>query len=145
MRILIADDDLTSRTLLASMLKKAGHEVVSTTSGQEAWLALQKPDAPRLAILDWMMPAMDGLEVVRRVRGLQTDSPPHLIMLTTRGDASDAITALASGANDYLAKPFAFGDLMARIEVGRRMVEMQERLAAQSRERAPGLAAYEGI
>ncbi len=132
MRILIAEDDLTSRMILASMLKRAGHEVVLTTSGQEAWAALQKPDAPRLAILDWMMPVMDGLEVVRRVRALPADPPPHLIMLTTRGDPSDAITALDSGANDYLAKPFAFGELLARVEVGRRMVELQERLAAQA-------------
>ena len=107
MRILIAEDDFTSRTALAGVLKKEGHEVTATVNGAEAWQALQQPDAPALAILDWMMPEMNGLEVVRRVRALPTDRPPHLIMLTTKSDKADIIAGLEAGANDYLAKPFA--------------------------------------
>ena len=134
MRILIADDDFTSRVMLAALLKKSGHEVVETTNGSESWEELRKPDAPRLAILDWMMPEMDGPEVVRRVRALETDQPPYIIMLTTRGEKADIIAGLDAGADDYLAKPFHPGELRARVEVGRRLIEMQEQLATQVRE-----------
>jgi two-component system cell cycle response regulator len=125
MRILIADDDLTSRTVLAGVLKKEGHEVEATVDGAQAWQALQQPGAPALVILDWTMPEMDGPEVVRRVRAIQTDRPPYILMLTTRGEKADIIAGLEAGANDYLAKPFDPGELHARVEVGRRMVEMQ--------------------
>jgi len=128
MKILIAEDDVTSITLLANVLKNIGHEVVETTRGTEAWEKFQEPDAPRLAILDWMMPEMDGVEVVRRVRSLQTDRPPYLILLTARGKKTDIIAGLESGADDYLAKPFDIGELRARVEVGRRMIEMQDTL-----------------
>jgi len=131
MKILIAEDDFTSRTVLTAVLKKQDHEVTATVNGAEAWQALQQPDAPKLAILDWMMPEMDGLEVVRRVRALQTDRPPYIIMLTTKGEKADIIAGLEAGANDYLAKPFDPGELRARIEVGRRMVEIQAALASK--------------
>lgn len=134
MKILIAEDDLTSRTMLATVLKKMEHDVVETTSGSEAWDAVQKPDAPQLAILDWMMPEMDGLEVVHRVRAIQSSQPPYIIMLTTKGEKEDIITGLDAGADDYLAKPFDSGELRARVDVGRRMIEMQESLAAQVKE-----------
>jgi two-component system cell cycle response regulator len=125
MRILIAEDDFTSRTMLAGVLKKKGYDVVVTVDGAEAWDALRKPDAPALAVLDWMMPEMDGVEVVRRVRALQAERPPYIILLTAKGEKADIISGLGVGANDYLAKPFDPGELHARIEVGRRMVEMQ--------------------
>jgi two-component system cell cycle response regulator len=128
MRILIAEDDLTSRNMLAAVLRKAGHEVMETVDGAETWKELQRPDAPRLVILDWMMPGMDGLEVIRQVRAVKTDRPPYLIMLTARGEKADIIAGLDAGANDYLAKPFDVGELRARVEVGRRMVEMQDAL-----------------
>ena len=126
MRILIAEDDLTSRTVLANMLKKQGYEVTATVDGAQAWQAMQQPDAPKLAIVDWMMPEMDGLEVVRLVRTLQTEQPPHIIMLTGKGEKADIIAGLDAGANDYLLKPFDPGELRARVNVGRRMVEMQD-------------------
>ncbi|MDD4073426.1 MAG: response regulator transcription factor, partial [Desulfobacterales bacterium] len=128
MRILIAEDDFTSRTVLAGVLKKSGHEVVVTVSGAVAWDVMQQSDAPRLLILDWLMPEMDGLDVIRRVRALQTDRPPYIIMLTIRDEKADIIAGLDAGANDYLAKPFDPGELIARVEVGRRMVEMQDAL-----------------
>lgn len=133
MKILIAEDDFTSRTILAGVLKNSGHEVVETIDGNEAWLALQMPDAPKLVILDWMMPEMDGPEVLRRVRALQTDRPPYIIMLTAKGEKNSIIAGLGAGANDYLAKPFDPGELLIRVEVGERMVEMQLR---QHRQRA---------
>ncbi|MBI5095403.1 MAG: diguanylate cyclase [Candidatus Hydrogenedentes bacterium] len=128
MRILIAEDDFTSRTMLAGVLKKSGYEVVETINGSAAWEAMRQPGAPGLAILDWMMPELDGPEVVRRIRGVETDQPPYIIMLTSKGDKSDIIAGLDAGANDYLAKPFDAGELRARVEVGRRMVEMQAEL-----------------
>lgn len=130
MRILIADDDFTSRTVLAGVLKKEGHQVEATVNGAEAWQALGQPGAPALAILDWEMPGMDGPEVVRRVRALETDRPPYILMLTSRDEKADIIAGLGAGANDYLAKPVDPGELRARIEVGRRMVEMQAALIA---------------
>lgn len=128
MRILIADDDATSRLVLASVLKKTGHEVIEAADGLQAWEILREPGGPFLAVLDWVMPEMDGPEVVRRVRAVRTDNPPYIIMLTSRGEKGDIIAGLEAGANDYLAKPFDPGELRARVEVGRRMVELQEAL-----------------
>jgi len=134
MRILIAEDDLTSRTVLGAVLKKLGHEVVETVNGEDAWTIMEKPDAPRLIILDWMMPVMDGFEVLSRVRAVPSSQPPYIIMLTARGEKLDIIAGLDAGADDYLAKPFDTGELRARVDVGRRMIEMQERLALQVQE-----------
>ncbi|MEE8398538.1 MAG: SpoIIE family protein phosphatase [Desulfobacterales bacterium] len=131
MKILIAEDDLTSRMMLTTVLKKLGHDVVETASGSEAWDVVQKPDAPRLAILDWMMPEMDGIEVCRRIRAMNTDTPTYVIMLTSRTEKEDLVAGLEAGADDYLAKPFDPAELSARVEVGHRMVEMQGQLAGK--------------
>jgi diguanylate cyclase (GGDEF)-like protein len=128
MKILIADDDVTSRLVLEGVLKKHGHEVVVTMDGTEAWGAMQRPDAPRLAILDWVMPGLAGVDVCRRVRSRQSDQPPYIIILTSRGEKTDIVAGLEAGADDYLAKPFDPGELLARVGVGRRMIELQERL-----------------
>jgi sigma-B regulation protein RsbU (phosphoserine phosphatase) len=128
MRILIAEDDCTSRTMLAAILGKQGYEVIEAVNGVAALEALQQPEAPRLAILDWLMPEMDGLEVIRRIRALQTANTQYLIMLTSMGAKNDIIKGLDAGANDYLTKPFDPDELQARIEVGRRMVELQDEL-----------------
>lgn len=128
MRILIAEDDLTSRTMLAAVLKKAGHEVIETVNGVEALQYLLHADAPKLAILDFMMPEMDGLEVIRKLRANNSPQPTYIIMLTSKGEKRDIITGLDAGADDYLTKPFDVGELSARIEVGRRMIEMQAAL-----------------
>jgi two-component system cell cycle response regulator len=128
MRILIADDDPTSLLVLKTLIEKYGHDVVMTINGMEAWQVMQQPDAPRMAILDWMMPEMDGMEACRRIRALDTDLPPHIIMLTARGGKADIIAGLEAGADDYLAKPFDAGELGARINVGCRLIEMQNKL-----------------
>jgi len=127
-RILIADDDLTSRLVLTGVLKKSGHDVVTAVDGDEAWEAMRQPDAPALAILDWMMPGLAGVEVCRRIRGRPSDQPPYLILLTSRGEKADIVAGLEAGADDYLAKPFDSGELRARVDVGRRVVELQARL-----------------
>ena len=134
MRILIADDDLTSRVILRAVLEKNGDEVVATCNGAEAWETMQQPDAPRLVILDWLMPGPDGVEVCRRVRALETDQPPHIVILTSKGDTASIIEGLSSGADDFLSKPYDSGELRARIDVGRRMVELRARLAEHVQE-----------
>ncbi|RJP93699.1 MAG: diguanylate cyclase [Desulfobacteraceae bacterium] len=128
MRILIAEDDCTTRKTLAGVLKKNGHEVLEAVNGAEALQSMQPPDAPDLAIVDWIMPEMEGLEVLRRVRAIQTDRPIYIIMLTIKGDKADIIAGLEAGADDYLPKPFDHGELSARVEVGRRLLEMQGKL-----------------
>lgn len=140
MRILIAEDDLTSRVMLAGVLRKNGHEVVETCNGAEAWDAFQKADAPRLVILDWMMPQMDGLEVVRLIRAMQSSQPPYIIMLTSRSDKAEIVAGLDAGANDYLSKPFNPEELRARVGVGQRMVEMQDALNSKVEELHQALA-----
>jgi len=127
-KILIADDDVTSRLVLAGVLKKNGHDVVATVDGAGAWEVMQEPDAPKLAILDWMMPGLAGVDVCRRVRALQSDQPPYVIILTSKGEKADIVAGLDAGADDYLAKPFDPGELCARVEVGRRMIELQASL-----------------
>ncbi len=144
MRILIAEDDFTSRAMLAAVLRKGGHEIVEANNGAEAWQVLQLPDAPTMVIIDWMMPEMDGLELVRRVRSLPTDQPPYLIMLTSKGEKADIIAGLDAGANDYLGKPFDAGELRARVNVGFRMVEMQAALI-ESREALAYQAAHDPL
>ena len=113
MNILIAEDDLTSRIALAGLLMKEGHEVKAVATGIEAWEELQKPQAPPMAILDWMMPGLDGPEVIQRVRGVQQNGrPTYIIMLTSKDNKLDVVAGLDAGANDYLAKPVRRRDLM---------------------------------
>ena len=128
LRVLIADDDLTSRSLLRQVLGRWGYDVVVAADGVEAWKRLQEADAPHLAILDWMMPGLDGVEVCRLVRQLDTSSPPYLILLTARGGKGDLVTGLEAGADDYVGKPFDGAELRARLEVGRRYLELNAKL-----------------
>ena len=128
MRILIAEDDLTSRIMLSDLLGKWGYEVMSVKDGLAAWEVLQSPDSPRLVILDWVMPSMDGLEVIQRVRARNNEQPPYIILLTSRDEKGDVLSGLETGANDYIKKPFDRDELYARILVGRRTVDLQTNL-----------------
>ena len=140
MKMLIAEDDATSRNMLAAVLRKCGYDVVATANGAQAWAALQEPNPPRLVVLDWIMPELDGLEVVRRVRAQPIDPPPYILMLTSKGGKADIISGLEGGANDYLSKPFDPGELRARVEVGRRMLELQAALADRIEELGRAMA-----
>ena len=134
MRILIAEDDVVSHAVLARTLKGWGHEVVGTRDGRAAWDILQRDDAPSLAILDWMMPELDGVEVCRRVRARSSTNPTYLILLTAKDRTEDIVAGLDSGANDYLVKPFDRRELQARVRVGERMVALQHDLTERIRE-----------
>jgi len=132
MKVLIAEDDLTSRMILSSNLKKWGIEVIEVTNGLEAMEALSEPGAAHLAVLDRQMPEMDGLEVCRRVRaGEKAESEDiytYIILLTGCSEAEDVVEGMNAGADDYLTKPYNIQELNARIKAGRRIVELQQAL-----------------
>jgi|WetSurMetagenome_2_1015567.scaffolds.fasta_scaffold104035_2 two-component system, cell cycle response regulator len=125
MKILIAEDDFTSRSILSAVLKKCGFDPVVAEDGNAAWKVLQGVDAPRLLLLDWSMPGIDGLEICRRLREKDLRNPPYIILLTARDQKSDIVLGLEAGANDYVAKPYDNEELQARIRVGQRMLELQ--------------------
>jgi DNA-binding response OmpR family regulator len=140
MRILIAEDERMSRHLLERTLVTWGHEVVSARDGLEAWKILQDVDSPKLAILDWMMPGIDGVELCRRVRKASTVPPVYIILLTAKGAKSDIVEGLLAGANDYITKPFDRAELQARVQVGATVVGLQQKLAARVMELEEALA-----
>ncbi len=123
MKILIAEDDLTSRRRLEVTLTKWGYEVVSCSNGKQAWDRLQEADAPKRAILDWLMPEMEGIEVCSRLRKLDTENPAYVILLTTQNEKEDIVRGLDAGAHDYSTNPCEPGELWARINVGCRVLE----------------------
>jgi DNA-binding response OmpR family regulator len=134
MKVLLAEDSRVQQRMLQRTLLDWGYEVVLAANGHEAWQQLQGPDAPPLAILDWMMPGLDGLEVCRMVRDKFRETPPYLILLTARGAMQNIVEGLQSGANDFIVKPPDREELKARVAVGRRVVELQQRLAQRVRE-----------
>jgi len=135
-KILVAEDDLIPRRLLESILRKWDYEVVLAADGEEAWRILQEPDAPRLAILDWLMPGLDGLEVCRRVRA-RADAPyVYVILLTAKDQKEDVIAGMGAGADDYLIKPVDFYKLEVRLRAGRRILDLQSQLLQSAEELA---------
>jgi two-component system cell cycle response regulator len=127
-KVLIAEDDMVSRRLLEAMLARWGYDVVITRDGTEAWQVLQGPDAPPLAILDWMMPGIDGVEVCRLVRQRVQEPYIYLLLLTTKGRRENIIEGLDAGADDYLTKPFDPHELQVRLRTGKRIVTLQAEL-----------------
>ncbi len=134
MKILIADDSSVSRHLLGSMVKKWGYDVISASDGTQAWEVLSGPDAPRLAILDWMMPGLTGPEVCEKVRGQGGDSYIYILLLTGRTQKEDVIEGMTAGADDYVVKPFDQQELRVRLRAGRRIVELQDELLSAREE-----------
>jgi len=139
-RVLIAEDNETSRLILQSLLAKWGYEVVATRDGAEAWAVLQSENPPRLAIMDWMMPEMDGAEVCRRLREVSAGQPFYVIILTALGRKEDIVSGLEAGADDYLTKPFNREELRARLQVGERVIALQTALAQRAQELEEAIA-----
>ena len=128
MKVLIADDSAISRRLLEAALGKWDYDVVAASDGNEAWRILQQPDAPRLAILDWMMPGLSGPEVCRRVRQKKDDHYTYILLVTSRTLKEDLIEGMGAGADDYITKPFDQNELKVRLGPGRRIVELHDAL-----------------
>lgn len=133
MRILVADDDPTSRTILSASLRKWEFEPCVVQDGAQAWEILSGPDAPHIALLDWTMPELDGLEVTRLVRSLNMAEAFYIIILTARGETNDIVRGLQAGADDFISKPYDGEELRARLDVGRRVVTLQRALAHAAR------------
>ncbi len=143
MKILIVDDDPVLRQILQTYLLRAGYEVALAEDGRAAWDIWQK-DHTRLIITDWMMPVMDGPELIRRVRGASFPSYTYIIMLTAKESKSDVIFGLGAGADDYLTKPFNAGELRARISIGERILNLEANLS-QALARMEELATHDPV
>jgi DNA-binding response OmpR family regulator len=139
MKILLADDDPVVLHLLKRTLA-AEYEVVTAPDGERAWEVLRSEDGPRLAVLNWRMPGLDGLEICRRARRLKRPMAFHLLLLTASADARDLHEGFAAGADDYITKPCDRQELRARLAVGRRILQLQEALCERVRELETALA-----
>ncbi len=134
MQILVADDDRASGKALTHVLRRWGHEPICVEDGELAWDCLANPAGPRLAIVDWMMPRLDGLNLCKRVRA-QLDRYVYLILLTARSNLDDLVQGFGAGADDYMVKPFNPAELNARLHSGTRILELQDELLRESRAR----------
>ena len=128
-KVLVADDDAIARRFLESALARSGYDVLAVSGGGEAWRVLSEPDAPPVAVLDWMMPELTGVEVCEKVRAARLPMTPYLIVLTSRGETGDIVRALRGGADDHITKPFEVEELRARVSVGVRIATLQRQLA----------------
>jgi two-component system chemotaxis response regulator CheY len=128
MKILIVEDDPVSRRLLEAFLLKWGYEVTVKDDGEKALDVLGGTEAPNLVISDWMMPGMDGLELCRRIRGMDRSGYVYFIILTAKGGKSDVVKGLEAGADDYLIKPFDQAELECRVRIGQRILDLESRI-----------------
>jgi CheY-like chemotaxis protein len=145
LEVLVADDEPVSRRVVTAMLTKAGYAVVPAADGHEAWRLLTSEGAPPLALLDWMMPGIDGPDLVGRLRARDTAAPLYLILLTSRDASADIVAGLRAGANDYVTKPANEDELVARVNVGARVVELQRALADRVRHLEEALASVKTL
>jgi two-component system cell cycle response regulator len=145
MKILIADDDPVSRLLVQRTLEKFGYEVLLAEDGRKAAEILSRSDGPRLALIDWMMPELDGLGVCREIRsGQREGSYVYILLLTSRQDSEDVVAGLEAGADDYITKPCDPAELRARLHTGRRILSLEETLV-QAREEMRFKATHDGL
>lgn len=156
MRVLIADDSLMSRRLLRSTLERWGYEVVVAEDGQQAWTILSGEDPPPVAILDWVMPGLTGIEICKKVRETRREPYTYILLLTAKKTTEETVEGMESGADDYIAKPFHELELQVRLRAGKRIVDLQMDLLnarEELRERAekdlltllPNRSAIQGI
>ena len=144
MRVLAAEDNPVFQSMLKSMLTKWGYKAVIARSGTEAWRILEAEDAPRLAVLDWMMPGMDGVEICRRIRSANREPYIYILLLTARTESQDLIEGMDAGADDYLTKPFNAHELRVRLHAGRRILDLQTELL-RTREALREQATHDGL
>ncbi len=144
MRILLAEDDEVSRFVVSETLRRWGYDVVCAADGEQAWHLLQGKDAPRLVILDWVMPGMDGLGLCRRIRERMAEPYIYIMMLTARGNKQDIIRGMGAGADDYLTKPCDPQELQMRLGAGRRVINLQAELM-EARESLRYMATHDSL
>ena len=144
MKVLAAEDNPVFQSMLSNMLAKWGYEPVIARDGNEAWAALQQPDGPQLAILDWMMPGLNGVDICRAVRSAAREPYVYILLLTARADSQDLIEGMDAGADDYLTKPFQAHELRVRLRAGRRILDLQQQLLA-AREALREQATHDGL
>lgn len=130
-KLLVADDDVFFQGLIQGLLAPE-YDLIVVQDGMEAWHELQRPHAPRLAILDWVMPGLSGPQICRKIRASENLSSAYLILLTAKNNESDIISGLRSGADDYITKPPLPAELRARIKMGERVLALQDAVEAQS-------------
>ncbi len=133
MKILIAEDEEISRVMLQTTLEDWGFDVRTASDGEEAWALMQGPDAPQLAILDWMMPKVEGPVLCRELRKQKREDSLYLILLTSRDKEEDIVLGLQAGADDHIAKPYDTGELQARVNVGKRIIKLHNQLREQEK------------
>jgi diguanylate cyclase (GGDEF)-like protein len=145
MKILVAEDDVVSRLLMQRTLAKFGYDVVLAGNGREALEILAQNDAPRLALIDWMMPELDGLTLCREMRARHRDTPyVYIILLTSKQSSEDLVAGLEAGADDYLTKPCQMAELRARLHTGRRILSLEDKLV-QAREEMRYRATHDAL
>src|SRR5580704_17871680 len=144
MKVLAAEDNPVFQSMLTNLLTKWGYEPVVACDGNEAWEALQQPDGPQLAILDWMMPGLNGVDICRGVRAAGREPYVYIVLLTSRTDSQDLVEGMEAGADDYLTKPFQAHELRVRLHAGRRILDLQHQLLA-AREALRDQATHDGL
>ncbi len=144
MRVLAAEDNPVFQSMLKGMLTRWGYQAVIARNGTEAWKILESGNAPRLAVLDWMMPGMDGVEICRRIRSANREPYIYILLLTARTESEDLIEGMDAGADDYLTKPFNAHELRVRLHAGHRILNLQEELL-QAREALREQATHDGL
>jgi two-component system cell cycle response regulator len=127
-KILIADDDPVSRRLMERMLQRGGYEVITVQNGRQAAHELSRLGGPRLALIDWMMPELDGPSLCRELRSRQNDPYVYILLLTSKQSGGDLVEGLEAGADDYLRKPCNAAELKARLHTGRRILQLEDKL-----------------
>ena len=144
MKILIADDEPVSRRLIERTLERYGYEVITAGDGAAAIRELIKPDGPRLALIDWMMPELDGPEVCRQLRARQGSPYVYMLLLTSKELSEDIVTGLEAGADDYLTKPCEPAELQARLRTGQRILKLEDNLV-EAREQMRFKATHDAL
>lgn len=132
MRILIADDDTPTRMLLRAAISQWGYQIVEAKDGEEAWELMQKFDAPRLLILDWLMPKLDGIALCERIRK-EFKFHPYIILLTQMTGSTNIVKGLEAGADEFLSKPFNMAELRSRLSIGSRIITIENKLEEQNK------------
>jgi CheY-like chemotaxis protein len=139
MTVLLADDNAMNRDLMRAIFSRQGYDLVEAVNGLEALAIMEKTPAPMVALIDWEMPLMEGVEVCRRVRANPSLAPRFLILVTVRDSKRDVVTGLSAGANDYVTKPFDKTELLARVRIGAQVVDLQQALTQRVKELAEAL------